>query len=78
MLFRSGVSGAGDGPVGLTLNPPPADLTVHTAPGIHPDARLYDWITNGFRGSVMPAFREQLSDEERWHLVNYIRTLAQP
>jgi copper transport protein len=73
-----GVSGAGDGPVGLTLNPPPADLTVHTAPGVHPDARLYDWITNGFPGSVMPAFREQLSDEERWHLVNYIRTLAQP
>jgi copper transport protein len=73
-----GVSGAGDGPVGLTLNPPPADLTIHTAPGVHPDAQLYDWITNGFRGSVMPAFREQLSDEERWHLVNYIRTLAQP
>jgi copper transport protein len=73
-----GASGAGDGPVGLTLNPPPADLTIHTAPGVHPDAQLYDWVTNGFRGSVMPAFKDQLSDEERWHLVNYIRTLAQP
>jgi mono/diheme cytochrome c family protein len=71
-----GASGAGDGPVGITLNPPPADLTVHTAPGVHPDGRLYDWITNGLENSVMPAFNSQLSDEERWHLVNYIRTFS--
>jgi putative copper export protein/mono/diheme cytochrome c family protein len=73
-----GVSGAGDGPIGRTLNPPPADLTLHTAPGVHPDGRLYDWITNGFPDSVMPAFKEHLTDEDRWHLVNYIRTLSQP
>ena len=73
-----GVSGAGDGPIGRTLNPPPADLTLHTVPGVHPDGRLYDWITNGFPDSVMPAFKEHLTDEERWHLVNYIRTLSQP
>ncbi len=73
-----GPAGAGDGPVGITLNPPPADLTIHTAPGVHPDGRLYDWITNGFPASVMPAFQSQLTDEERWHLVNYIRTLNQP
>ncbi|MCI0395417.1 MAG: copper resistance protein CopC [Chloroflexi bacterium] len=72
-----GPTGAGDGPVGRTLNPPPADLTRHTAPGVHPDSRLYNWITNGFPDSVMPAFKDTLSDEERWHLVNYIRTLAQ-
>ncbi len=72
-----GTTGAGDGPVGRTLNPPPADLTLHTQPGVHPDGRLYNWITNGFQDSVMPAFSEKLSDDERWHLVNYIRTLAQ-
>ncbi|MFZ0547465.1 MAG: copper resistance protein CopC [Candidatus Promineifilaceae bacterium] len=73
-----GASGKGDGPVGQTLNPPPADLTIHTQPGVHPDGRLYNWITNGFPDSVMPAFKEKLTDEERWNLVNYIRTLAQP
>lgn len=73
-----GLTGAGDGPVGRTLNPPPADLTAHTAPGVHPDSRLYDWITNGFADSVMPAFSEQMTDDERWHVVNYIRTLSQP
>ena len=72
-----GTTGAGDGPVGRTLNPPPADLTLHTQPGVHPDGRLYNWITNGFQDSVMPAFSEKLTDDERWHLVNYIRTLAQ-
>jgi len=77
-LLCHGVSGAGDGPLGRTLNPAPADLTLHTAPGVHPDSRLYDWITNGFPNSVMPAFQETLTDEERWHVVNYIRTLAQP
>jgi copper transport protein len=74
-----GETGNGNGPVGLTLNPRPADLTVHTAPGVHPDGRLYEWISNGFPGSsVMPAFRKFLTDEERWHLVNYIRTLNIP
>ncbi|GAB4577897.1 MAG: hypothetical protein Fur0022_06290 [Anaerolineales bacterium] len=72
-----GPTGRGDGPVGLTLIPPPADLYQHTQPGVHPDGRLYGWITNGFPGSSqMPAFKNILTDEERWHLVNYIRTFA--
>ena len=71
-----GASGKGDGPVGLTLNPRPADLTYHTLPGLHTDGQLYLWITNGFPGSTMPDFERYLSDTERWNLVNYIRTLA--
>jgi len=71
-----GSGGRGDGPIGLTLNPRPVDLTVHTIPGVHPDGQLYDWITNGFPGSVMPAWRDGLPDVLRWDLVNYLRTLA--
>jgi copper transport protein len=72
-----GLRGKGDGPVGITLNPRPADLTIHAAPGLHADGQLYEWITNGFPGNpVMPAFEDRLTNEERWHLVNYIRTLA--
>jgi hypothetical protein len=48
----------------------------HAIPGIHTDAQLFEWITNGFPGSQMPAFRATLSDTDRWHLVNFIRTLA--
>jgi len=71
-----GQTGKGDGQVGLTLNPRPADLTQHAIPGIHTDAQLFEWITNGFPGSRMPAFKSALSDTDRWHLVNFIRTLA--
>jgi len=72
-----GLTGKGDGPVGLTLNPRPADLTLHAVPGVHTDGALWNWITNGYPGSVMPAFKSVLSDNDRWNLVNYVRTLAQ-
>ena len=71
-----GPTGKGDGPVGLALNPRPADLSQHAVPGVHTDGQLYDWISHGFPGSVMPAFAPTLTEAERWHLVNYIRTLA--
>jgi copper transport protein len=71
-----GVSGKGDGPIGLTMNPRPADLTQHAIPGAHTDAQLYEWITNGFPGTRMPAFKASLSDTDRWNLVNFIRTFA--
>lgn len=77
-LSCHGAQGKGDGPVGLTLNPRPADLTIHTIPGVHSDGQLFSWVSGGFPGSVMPAFGTQLTDEERWHIVNYIRTLAAP
>ena len=71
-----GTGGKGDGLAGLALNPRPADLTQHAIPGVHTDAQLFEWITNGFPGSRMPAFKAALSDTDRWNLVNFIRTLA--
>jgi copper transport protein len=82
MLFRvncapcHGQTGRGDGPVGMNLNPRPADLRQHAIVGVHTDAQLFEWITNGFPGSQMPAFKSTLSDTDRWHLVNFIRSLA--
>ncbi|HUF38815.1 MAG TPA: copper resistance protein CopC [Anaerolineales bacterium] len=78
-LSCHGPAGRGDGPVGLTLQPPPADLYTHTEPGVHPDGTLYEWISFGFgEASVMPQFENILTDEERWHVVNYIRTFSRP
>ena len=71
-----GPTGKGDGPVGLALNPRPADLSQHAIPGVHTDAQLYEWITNGFPGSAMPAWKSRLSDTDRWNLVNFVRTFA--
>lgn len=62
-------------PRGLNLQPYPLDLTVHVPQ--HPDGQLYRFIADGIPGSAMPAWKEQgLTDEEIWHLVNYLRTLA--
>jgi mono/diheme cytochrome c family protein len=74
-LACHGATGRGDGPAGRALRPPPADFRVHMAAG-HTDAQLFDWLTNGVPGTAMPAFKEQLSVEARWHLINFIRTFA--
>lgn len=72
-----GASGRGDGPLAAFLNWPQAnmDLTAHLYQ--HSDGDLYWWIKKGKAGTPMPGFEGRLSDEEVWHLVNYLRTLDQ-
>jgi mono/diheme cytochrome c family protein len=70
-----GAEGGGDGPAALSLNPPPADFSSgHT--GTHPDGDLFYWIQNGIEDTPMPAFSENFSRDEIWHLVNYVRRLG--
>jgi mono/diheme cytochrome c family protein len=73
-----GPAGLGDGPVGLTLRPAPANLQVHMVPGVHTDAQIYAWISNGFPNSPMPAFGQALTEDQIWHILNHIRTLVPP
>jgi copper transport protein len=70
-----GIAGRGDGPLGRTLNPRPADFRIHMAAG-HTDGELYDWLSNGVPGTAMPPFRDSLSENDRWNLINYIRKFA--
>ena len=70
-----GITGRGDGPDGRFLQPRPADLRVHMAAG-HTDQELFDWLSNGVAGTAMPPFSGSLTEEERWHTVNYIRTFG--
>ncbi len=66
-----GDTGAGDGPLANSLPAPPANFVIHVP--FHPDGVLYAWITDGIRGTGMPAWAPQLSDQERWDLVNFLR-----
>ena len=50
------------------------DLTDDFVKG-QPDVGIFGWITNGV--TVMPAFGKLLTVEERWLLVNYIRSLSE-
>ena len=70
-----GVLGRGAGPLARTLRPPPADLRTHVEAG-HTDAQLFGFISAGVPGTAMPAWREQLTTEQRWELVNYVKTFG--
>lgn len=42
------------------------------------DQELFDKITKGGKGTGMPAWGSLISEQDRWNLVAYIRTLASP
>jgi mono/diheme cytochrome c family protein len=69
-----GVSGKGDGPVSSKFVPPP-DLTNADLQKGRTDGYWQSYL--GVGGAVMPAYGEALAPEERWHVVNYLRSLAQ-
>jgi putative copper resistance protein D len=70
-----GVQGRGDGPLARTMVPRPSDFRFHMTEG-HTEAQLFEWITNGVPDTAMQGFANQLSEEERWHLVNYLQIFA--
>jgi copper transport protein len=63
-------------PKGLDLNPYPLDLTVHVPQ--HTDGAIFTFIHDGVPGSAMRAWGKEdlLSEEQIWHLVNFLRTLG--
>jgi mono/diheme cytochrome c family protein len=67
-----GDAGKGDGPGGKALNPKPADLTSDLVQG-QTDGEIFWKITNG-RGAMVK-WEPVISEEQRWDLVNYIRSL---
>jgi len=67
-----GLQGRGDGPLAASLNPRPADLRIHVSQ--HSEGQLWLWLSNGVPGSAMPAFKDTLSDEDRWNIINYLES----
>jgi len=73
-----GAAGKGDGPVAGTLERNGTPVR----PGNLSDPKLWEqtdgalfWKISEGR-SPMPSFQESLSEEQRWQIVNYVRTLA--
>ena len=69
-----GTAGRGDGPAALGLTPPPADLVAHVP--LHPERALFRFIHDGIPGTAMAPLGSRMTDDEIWHVVNYIRTLG--
>ncbi len=66
-----GADGKGSGPAAAALNPKPADWTAEKVKK-ETDGEIFWKITNG-RGAMPPW--KQLSEKDRWQIVNYIREL---
>ena len=68
-----GPTGKGDGPKGRDLQPKPGDLSSPQLAS-QSDGAIYWKTTTGRR--PMPAFEKLLSEQDRWHVVNYVRSLG--
>jgi len=64
-------SGKGDGPVGKKFPVQPMDLTNHFIQNEAFDNWIFTNIT--FGGRLMPSYRNDLTPEERWDVVNYVK-----
>ena len=62
------------GPVATKFIPTP-DLTNAELQRQRTDGYWHSYIVAG--GAVMPSYGEALSSQEAWHIVNYLRSLAQ-
>lgn len=71
-----GPQGRGDGVKAPFLSPRPGNL-VSAATSAKSDKDLLKIIANGRARTAMPAWKEQLSDEEQREALRYIRSLVQ-
>lgn len=67
-----GPNGKGDGPAAKDLNPKPRNLS---DPKIQEqtDGSIFWKITEGKK--PMPTFEKLITEDDRWHVINYVRTL---
>ena len=66
-----GNKGRGDGIAGMTLKPRPSNLTQGLVQD-QTDGEIYWKLTEG--RAPMASYKELLTEEQRWQLVNYLRT----
>jgi high-affinity iron transporter len=71
-----GDSGAGDGPAGVGLEPPPANLRDGQRLDRLSLYAIYNTLGMGIEGTDMPAFADQLDDRQRWDLATYIASFS--
>lgn len=71
-----GPQGKGNGIIAKTFNPPPTDLLTEAHTAKHTAGDFFHWLTNGIVGTGMPSFSSNLSEEDRWDVVNYIHAMS--
>ena len=74
-VFCHGETGAGNEANAAQLRRKPADLSNKERMTAMTDGEVFWKVSKGITG-IMPAGERRMSEEERWHVVNYVRTLA--
>ena len=69
-----GDGGRGDGSQAKMYDPKPSDLTDAAHMNSVSDGELFYKVSEGHR--PMPAFKKRLTDEQRWQLVLFLRSLS--
>jgi mono/diheme cytochrome c family protein len=69
-----GPRGLGDGPQAFLLNPRPVNLQLHVPQ--HAPGEIDYWISEGVAGTGMPAWKETLTETQRWEIVRFLQALA--
>jgi mono/diheme cytochrome c family protein len=72
-----GGAGKGDGPDG-DPDFPPADLTDDARASLNPDGVLFYKILNGRKLPRMPAFKNDLTSQQIWAVVEHVKSLRKP
>ena len=67
-----GTAGAGDGPAGVGMTPPPANLQNAERLDRLSLYAIYNTLGLGVEGTDMPSFADQLDERQRWDLATYI------
>jgi high-affinity iron transporter len=70
-----GPNGQGNGPLAVSLNPPPIAFTDTERAARRSPFALYEVISQGLQGTAMTSF-SSLSEEDRWALAFYVGSLA--
>jgi len=71
-----GPQGKGNGVEAKTLARPPVDLLTEPHTAMHTPGDFFHWLTYGRFDGIMPAFGDQLSEEERWDVINFLHSLS--
>lgn len=72
-LSCHGEKGHGDGPASKDLTPKPRDLAT-PAIAAQTDGAIFWKLTEGRK--PMPSFEKLISEDERWQVINFIRTYS--
>ena len=70
-----GPSGLGDGPDADPDHQEDMDLTKASRAAKNPEGVMFYKVSNGRKSPKMPAFKEQLSEEQIWTVVAYAQSL---